>query len=294
VIAGFDHCKAKQAGNHGLIITAVSRYLINGANAATLRHVEHSPRDRRSPWLSCSRRSWWTTVMRSRWLISERLATRGRRINAGRPFAPVHAISALRLASRRRCPTRWPVLEAPELCFQLTDPQLSRANVVTKAAGSPPDGSTAYVSNDKGSTVSVISTETNTVTATIPVGPAPFGLVATPDGSTVYGANGGSNTVSAIGTAIGDRHNHRARPAPRLRGLHHPAKLCGHPWLFKRPRPERRGAGAPVWPLQRRSCRPWLPQREGAAKCYRRVLRGIASCRPRGARRVRLVRGAVR
>jgi len=64
-----------------------------------------------------------------------------------------------------------------------------------------PDGSTVYVSNDKGSTVSVISTETNTVTATIPVGPSAFGLAATPDGSTVYVANGGSDTVSAIATA---------------------------------------------------------------------------------------------
>jgi YVTN family beta-propeller protein len=49
--------------------------------------------------------------------------------------------------------------------------------------------------------VSVISTATNTVTATIPVGLNPYGVAVTPDGSKVYVANAGEHTVSVISTA---------------------------------------------------------------------------------------------
>jgi YVTN family beta-propeller protein len=52
-----------------------------------------------------------------------------------------------------------------------------------------PDGGTVYVANSNDSTVSVIATASNTVTATIPVGAGPAGLAVTPDGSTVYVAN---------------------------------------------------------------------------------------------------------
>ncbi len=48
--------------------------------------------------------------------------------------------------------------------------------------------------------MSVIDTATNTVTATIPVGPEPYGVAVTPDGSKVYVANF-SNSVSVIATA---------------------------------------------------------------------------------------------
>jgi YVTN family beta-propeller protein len=64
----------------------------------------------------------------------------------------------------------------------------------------------AYITNQgpepfTASTVSVIDTATNTVTATIPVGPASIGVAASPDGSTVYVTNLGNNSVSVIDTA---------------------------------------------------------------------------------------------
>ncbi len=51
------------------------------------------------------------------------------------------------------------------------------------------------------STVSVINTATNTVSATIPVGAYPFGVSVSPDGSKVYVANMDAGTVSVINTA---------------------------------------------------------------------------------------------
>ena len=56
-------------------------------------------------------------------------------------------------------------------------------------------------SNEFDSTVSVIATASNMVTAVIPVGRVPTGVAVTPDGSTVYVANRGDNTVSVIATA---------------------------------------------------------------------------------------------
>ena len=69
-----------------------------------------------------------------------------------------------------------------------------------------PDGSTVYVANSASNSVSVIATATNTVTATIRVGTAPYGVApccvtVTPDGSKVYVANFLSNNVSVIATA---------------------------------------------------------------------------------------------
>jgi len=59
----------------------------------------------------------------------------------------------------------------------------------------------AYITNSFSSTVSVIATATNTVTATIAVGTAPQGVAVSPDGGTVYVANAVSNTVSVIAAA---------------------------------------------------------------------------------------------
>jgi YVTN family beta-propeller protein len=64
-----------------------------------------------------------------------------------------------------------------------------------------PDGSKVYVTNEISNTVSVISTATNTVTATIRVGSGPFGVAVSPDGSKVYVANLGSGTVLVIAAA---------------------------------------------------------------------------------------------
>src|SRR6516162_8536041 len=59
----------------------------------------------------------------------------------------------------------------------------------------------AYITNDGSGNVSVIDTATNTVTATIPVGTAPFAVAVSPNGGTVYVANQHSNNVSVIDTA---------------------------------------------------------------------------------------------
>jgi YVTN family beta-propeller protein len=59
----------------------------------------------------------------------------------------------------------------------------------------------AYITNGRSNTVSVIDTNTNTVTATIPVGAGPIGAAASPDGSEVYITNEFSFSVSVIATA---------------------------------------------------------------------------------------------
>jgi YVTN family beta-propeller protein len=59
----------------------------------------------------------------------------------------------------------------------------------------------AYITNINDSTVSVIDTASNTVTATVPVGNFPNGVAVTPDGARVYVANIFGNSVSVIDTA---------------------------------------------------------------------------------------------
>jgi gliding motility-associated-like protein len=65
---------------------------------------------------------------------------------------------------------------------------------------SPVATGSAYIANYGSSNVSVISTVTNTVIATIPVGANPFGVSASQDGNLVYVTNEGSNSVSVIST----------------------------------------------------------------------------------------------
>ncbi|PAV10969.1 hypothetical protein ASJ81_12210 [Methanosarcina spelaei] len=59
----------------------------------------------------------------------------------------------------------------------------------------------AYITNYAAGTVSVIDINTNTVTATVPVGITPFGVVINPEATKVYVTNWGSNNVSVINTA---------------------------------------------------------------------------------------------
>jgi len=58
-----------------------------------------------------------------------------------------------------------------------------------------------YIANEVSSTVSVISTMSNTVINTIHVGSDPFGVAVSPDGSKVYVTNIGSDNVSVINTS---------------------------------------------------------------------------------------------
>ena len=57
---------------------------------------------------------------------------------------------------------------------------------------------TAYVTNLVGGTVSVIDTQTNTVTTTITVGPSPYAVAVEPTTGTVFVANSGDGTVSVL------------------------------------------------------------------------------------------------
>ena len=87
------------------------------------------------------------------------------------------------------------------------------ANIVVGIGPGPlatsPDRRFVYVPNEAGAlltpqapgTVSVISTISGTVTATITVGPSPYFLAVSPDGDTVYSSDYQTNTVSVISTA---------------------------------------------------------------------------------------------
>ncbi len=64
-----------------------------------------------------------------------------------------------------------------------------------------PNGQYAYVTNEGGTTVSVISTASNAVTATVNVGSKPTGVAITPNGEYAYVTNAGGTTVSVISTS---------------------------------------------------------------------------------------------
>jgi len=73
-------------------------------------------------------------------------------------------------------------------------------SVYINGVAANPDGSRIYVANSTGN-VSVISTATNLVIASIQVGSNPSGIVVSPDGSRLYVANGYSFDVSVVNTA---------------------------------------------------------------------------------------------
>ncbi|MFD6225403.1 IPT/TIG domain-containing protein [Streptomyces sp. NPDC060232] len=64
-----------------------------------------------------------------------------------------------------------------------------------------PNGSFAYVANNGDSTVSVIDTATNLVTATVTGLNGPIDVAITPNGNFAYVTNGSGNTVSVIDTS---------------------------------------------------------------------------------------------
>ncbi len=68
-------------------------------------------------------------------------------------------------------------------------------------AGSVAAAPFGYITNERDSTVSVLDTATNTVTATVPVGTGPIGVAVSPDGARVYVTLQGSNAVSVISAA---------------------------------------------------------------------------------------------
>ena len=56
----------------------------------------------------------------------------------------------------------------------------------------------AFVSNEKGNSVSVLNLETLTVKKTIAVGQRPRGIIASPDGKIVYVALGDDDMITTI------------------------------------------------------------------------------------------------
>ncbi|WP_327669586.1 MULTISPECIES: beta-propeller fold lactonase family protein [unclassified Streptomyces] len=71
----------------------------------------------------------------------------------------------------------------------------------TRDVAVSPDGSLAYVTQNKDAGISVIDTATHTKTATIPTGSLPYAVTVSPDGEHAYAANVNADTVSVIDTA---------------------------------------------------------------------------------------------
>ena len=85
-------------------------------------------------------------------------------------------------------------------CFRDEETDHDFCLLDTSACGTE-TGSSAYVTLVNDNAVAVISTATNEVTQTIPVGGRPRGIAISPDGQEAYAANAGDNTVSVINTA---------------------------------------------------------------------------------------------
>jgi YVTN family beta-propeller protein len=64
-----------------------------------------------------------------------------------------------------------------------------------------PDAAKLYVSTGRGHRVFTIDTATNTVAASLEVGPRPWGIALSPDAKTLYSANGPSNDISVVDLA---------------------------------------------------------------------------------------------
>jgi YVTN family beta-propeller protein len=58
-----------------------------------------------------------------------------------------------------------------------------------------------YITDGRGSTVTVIDTKADSITASIPDPQRPWGIAISPDGKRIYTANGPSNDVSVIDAA---------------------------------------------------------------------------------------------
>lgn len=104
--------------------------------------------------------------------------------------------------------------------FVTTSDGLSIYNVATErrvgfvaGLGSPksvavaPNGSAVYVTETNSNELATISTATNRVVQTTPVGLEPWQAVVSPDGSTVYVANPDSDSVTVVAAATGGVEN---------------------------------------------------------------------------------------
>ena len=79
--------------------------------------------------------------------------------------------------------------------------KLEGENVRPMGVAVAPDGKHVYVTTGHGSSVVVIDTAKDEVTASIPVGRRAWGIAISPDGKTLYTANGFTDDVSVVDTA---------------------------------------------------------------------------------------------
>ena len=82
--------------------------------------------------------------------------------------------------------------------------------------------------------MSVISTATNTVTATVNVGTAPTGVAITPNGSFAYVSQYNSGSVSVISTATNLVTATVTEPQPPVPGWRSPPTGCTPTWPTRR------------------------------------------------------------
>ena len=92
-----------------------------------------------------------------------------------------------------------PPVQAQKVTATVTVESASGSNPWDVAVS--PNGEYAYVANYGSDSVSVISTASNTLTATITVGSGPSGVAVTPDGAYVYVTNA-DGSVSVISAAL--------------------------------------------------------------------------------------------
>jgi YVTN family beta-propeller protein len=76
-----------------------------------------------------------------------------------------------------------------------------------KSVAVAPNGSAVYVTETSDSELATISTATDQVTATTPVGDEPWQVVVSSNGSTVYVANPDSDSISVVNAATGQVEN---------------------------------------------------------------------------------------
>src|SRR5208282_6815151 len=74
---------------------------------------------------------------------------------------------------------------------------------------------TVYVTNEKGNSISVIDSDTQKVTQTVPAGRRPRGVTISPDGKLLYVCASDENSVEVFDTATMTMLNAGFRPRPR-------------------------------------------------------------------------------
>ncbi|MFJ9034361.1 Dyp-type peroxidase domain-containing protein [Streptomyces sp. NPDC102274] len=91
--------------------------------------------------------------------------------------------------------------DAPPSDTGIVGPEIVPDQLTPVGVAVTPDGGSVYVANEVTARVSVISTRTGKITATVPVGQGVFGVTLAPDGKKAYAAVLGPGDVAVIDTA---------------------------------------------------------------------------------------------